>query len=64
MARVRARMRFVDLSTRQKVKARLSNMNAGAERSYGFFHGGPAVKQLGKEAVLYRRPLEPRIRGR
>ena len=46
------------------MKARLSNMNAGAERAHVFFHGGPAVKRLGEEAVLYRRPLEPRIRGR
>ena len=57
-------MRLVELSTEYKMKARLSSMNAGAERSYGFFHGGLVIKQLGKEAILYRRPLEPRIRGR
>ena len=37
MARVGPRMMFVDLFTRSKVEARLSNMNAGAERAYVFF---------------------------
>ena len=63
MARVRLRMRSVNLSTGQEMKARLSNMNAGAQ-SASVFHGGLAGKRLGKEAVLVQRLLEPRIRGR
>lgn len=37
MARVRLRMRSADMFTRQKMKARLSTTNAGAERAGVFF---------------------------
>ena len=56
MARVRLRMRPVNVSARQKMKARLSNTNARAERAGVFFHGGPAGKRLGKEAIFFQRP--------